>query len=50
MVLQSIKWPEAKQTDTDDDDDDDDVLDVTKRLIMGFLRTFIEEGIIFTEL
>lgn len=48
MVLQSIKWPEAKQTDTDDDDDE--VPDVTNSLIMGFLRTFIEEGIIFTEL
>ena len=43
MVLESITWPQSKQT-YGSDDRDDEISDGTVSLISGFLQTFVEEG------
>lgn len=41
MVLQSIIWPQVKQTDDSEDSDD---LESETMKVAGFFRQFVEEG------
>jgi len=46
MVLQSIIWPQVKQTDESEDSDD---LESETMHVAGFFRQFVKEGKIMSQ-
>lgn len=46
MVLDSIKWPQTRQTIESDDSDD---LETETLMVTGFFRQFVQEGKVYMD-